>query len=152
MNLDIFLISFLNAPTSLFSLFLSIGILRFSQIIIMILSKSSVECKCNDISIILSIIYSVFYMFFVGSYFGMGIGKNLVVIFCIIIGCFLGLYKKLFTSSLVFLFIYIGSLFSKGNGKIYTVLIGFILGIYISEKISKKINTISNNKFIKFFV
>ena len=106
----------------------------------------------NDISIILSIIYSVFYMFFVGLYFGMGIGKNLVVFFCILIGCFLGLYKKLFTSSLVFLFIYIGSLFSKGNGKIYTVLIGFILGIYISEKISKKINTISNNKFIKFFV
>ena len=91
-------------------------------------------------------------MIFIGSYFGMGIGKDIIVIICLIIGCFIGLYKKLFTSSLVFLFIYFGSLFSKGNGKIYTVLIGFILGMYISKYISKKIQIMTENKIIKFFV
>ncbi len=106
----------------------------------------------NDISIILSIIYTISYMIFVGSYFGMGIGKGMVIIFFIIVGCFLGLYNKLFSSSLVFLSIYFGSLFSKGNGKIYTVLIGFILGIVIAKNLSRKINLITNNRFIKFFV
>jgi len=106
----------------------------------------------NDLSILLSIVYSTFYMFFVGSYFGMGIGKDITVFVFSIIGCFIGLYKKLFTSSLVFLFIYFGSLFSEGNGKIYTMLIGCILGIYLSGKLCKKIHVITDNKIIKFFV
>ena len=91
-------------------------------------------------------------MFFVGTYFGMGIGKNIIVIIFSIIGCFIGLYKKLFTSSLVFLFIYFGSLFSNGNGKIYTVLLGFIVGMFLSTKISSIINKKTNNKIINFFV
>ena len=106
----------------------------------------------NDLSILLSIIYSGFYMTFVGSYFGMSLGKILIIIIFLFIGCFIGLYKKLFTSSLVFLSIYIGSLFSKGNGKIYTVLVCFILGLYLSSLVSKKINNITNHKFIKFFI
>ena len=106
----------------------------------------------NDISIILSIIYTISYMVFIGSYFGMGIGKVMAIIFFIIVGCFLGLYNKLFSSSLILLSIYFGSLFSKGNGKIYTVLIGFILGIFIAKNLSKKIHLMTNNKFIKFFV
>jgi glycosyltransferase involved in cell wall biosynthesis len=106
----------------------------------------------NDISVLLSILYSILYMIFVGSYFGMGIGKMIVIIFFSILGSFIGLHKKLFTSSLVFLFIYFGSLFSKGNGKIYTVLIGFIIGMYISKIIYKKIHLATNNKLIKFFV
>ena len=106
----------------------------------------------NDISILLSIVYSIFYMIFVATYFGMGIGKSIIIFIFLIIGCFIGLYNKLFTSSLVFLSIYFGSLFSEGNGKIYTVLLGFLLGIYLSSKLSKKINSITNNKFIKFFV
>ena len=91
-------------------------------------------------------------MIFIGSYFGMGIGKVSAIIFFVIAGCFLGLYNKLFSSSLIFLSIYFGSLFSKGNGKIYTVLIGFILGIFIAKNLSKKINLMTNNKIIKFFV
>ena len=106
----------------------------------------------NEFSILLSIIYSSFYMAFLGFYFGMGIGKYLIIITFFVIGCFIGLYKKLFSTSLVFLFIYFGSLFSAGNGKIYTILIGFIIGMFISNKISKKINTYTDNKFIKFFV
>ena len=106
----------------------------------------------NDFPVLLSIFYSSIYMAYVGSYFGLGIGKNLVVIGFIIVGCFIGLYKKLFTSSLVFLFIYIGSLFSKGNGKIYTVLLGLLLGIYLSKKISLQVNKLTNNKIIKFFI
>ena len=106
----------------------------------------------NDISIILSIIYTISYMVFIGSYFGMGIGKGIVIFFFIIVGCFLGLYNKLFSSSLIFLSIYFGSLFSKGNGKIYAVFIGFILGIFIAKNLSKKINLMTNNKIIKFFV
>ena len=106
----------------------------------------------NDFSVLLSIFYSSIYMAYVGSYFGLGIGKNLVVISFIIVGCFIGLYKKLFTSSLVFLFIYFGSLFSKGDGKIYTVLLGLLLGVYLSKKISLQINNITNNKIIKFFI
>ena len=91
-------------------------------------------------------------MVFIATYFGMGTGKIIIIFIFLIIGCFIGLYKKLFTSSLVFLSIYFGSLFSEGNGKIYTVLLGFLLGIYLSSKLSKKINSITNNKFIKFFV
>ena len=106
----------------------------------------------NDISILLSIIYSIIYMVFVATYFGMGIGKSIIIFIFLIIGCFIGLYKKLFTSSLIFLFIYFGSLFSEGNGKIYTVFFSFLLGIYLSSKLSKKISSITNNKFIKFFV
>ena len=106
----------------------------------------------NDISILLSILYSIIYMVFIATYFGMGIGKSIIIFIFLIIGCFIGLYNKLFTSSLIFLSIYFGSLFSEGNGKIYTVLFSFLLGIYLSSKLSKKINSITNNKFIKFFV
>ena len=91
-------------------------------------------------------------MGFVGSYFGMSIGKNIVVLIFSITGAFIGLYKKLFTSSLIFLFIYLGSLFSKGNGKIYTVFLAFLIGVYLSKKISLKIKETNKNKFINFFI
>ena len=106
----------------------------------------------NDISIFLSIIYSAFYMAIIGLYFGSGIGKVMITTICLLIGIHIGLYKKLCTSSLVFIFIYLGSIFSKGNGKTYTVLIGFIFGIYFSRIISKKINEITDNRIIRFFV
>ena len=106
----------------------------------------------NDISILLSIIFSAIYMGFVGSYFGMSIGKNIVVLIFSITGAFIGLYRKLFTSSLIFLFIYLGSLFSKGNGKIYTVFLAFLIGLYLSKKISLKIKETNKNKFINFFI
>ena len=106
----------------------------------------------NDISTLLSIIYSAIYMGFVGSYFGMSAGKFLVVFIFSIIGAFIGLYKKLATSSLVFVLIYFGSLFSKGNGKIYTILVAFFIGIYLSKLISSKISKITNNRIISFFI
>jgi len=106
----------------------------------------------NEISVQLSIIYSVIYMAYVGSYFSLGLGKIIVVIAFSIIGSFIGLYKKLFSSSIIFLFIYFGSLFSNGNGKIYTVVFGFILGIYLSKKLSLIIKKTTNLKFINFFV
>ena len=106
----------------------------------------------NDISVVVSIIYSSFYMAFVGSYFSMGNGKIIIIIVFLFIGSFIGLYKKLFTSSLVFLCIYLGSFFSKGNGQIYPVIIFFIIGLYLSSKISSMINKKTNNKVIKTFV
>ena len=102
--------------------------------------------------LVVSIIYSSFYMAFVGSYFSMGNGKIIIIIVFLFIGSFIGLYKKLFTSSLVFLCIYLGSFFSKGNGKIYSVIIFFIIGLYLSSKISSMINKKTNNKVIKTFV
>ena len=68
----------------------------------------------------------------VGSYFGKGSGKILLIILLFLIGSYIGLHKKLFTSSLLFIFIYVGSLFSKGSGKIYTVIVGFFIGILVS--------------------
>ena len=69
-----------------------------------------------------------------------------------IVGIFLGLKRKLATTSIVFLFIYLGSLFSNGNGKIYTVLIFFIMGMYLSTMIGLKVKKITDNKFIKLFI
>ena len=91
-------------------------------------------------------------MIYVGTYFGMGVGKSLIIFIFFIIGCALGLNKKVATSSIVFLFIYLGSLFSKGNGRIYTILIFFLLSLYLSKKLSFKINKITKNKFVKFFI
>ena len=90
------------------------------------------------------------YMFFVGSHFGMGIGKTLMIIFSGIIGLFIGIHRKIVSSSMIFIFIFLGSLFSKGNGKIYTVIFGFIIGLYISKQISKIFNKKYKNRFIKF--
>ena len=106
----------------------------------------------NELPTQYSIIFSVIYMIYIGSHFGMGLGNLLMIFFTFIIGLFIGLNRRIFSSSLIYLFCFIGSLFSKGNGKIYTVLVGFLLGIYLSSKLSKKINSITNNKFIKFFV
>ena len=91
-------------------------------------------------------------MGFVGSYFGMGSGKTMAIFIFSIIGMFLGLNRKLATSSIVLLFIYLGSLFSKGNGKIYTVLVFLVIGVYLSKMIASKISKITNNKFIKYFI
>ncbi len=106
----------------------------------------------NDLSILLSIIFSSFYMSFIGSYFGLGTGKMLLVFLFFIIGCFIGLNRKLTTSSIVFLSCYLGSLLSKGNGKIYTVIVLFLFGLYFSKKISKFIHKHSSNKLIRFLV
>ena len=92
------------------------------------------------------------YMSYIGSHFGMGIGKILFIILTAIIGLFIGLHRKIASSSIIYLFCFIGSLFSKGNGKIYTVLLGFIIGIYLSKKISNLITKTTKNKFINFFV
>ena len=104
----------------------------------------------NDLSTSLSIFFSFFYMVFIGSYFGMGIGKTLMIIFSGIIGLFIGIHRKLISSSMIFIFIFLGSLFSKGNGKIYTVILGFVIGLYISKKISKFFSKKYKNRFIKF--
>ena len=106
----------------------------------------------NDISTQLSILMTLVYMSYIGSHFGMGIGKILFIILTAIIGLFIGLHRKIASSSIIYLFCFIGSLFSKGNGKIYAVLLGFIVGIYISKKISDLITKTTKNKFINFFV
>ena len=90
----------------------------------------------NELSTQISIIFSAVYMAYVGSFFGMGIGKSMFIVFCVFAGLFIGLNRKICTSSIIFFFIYIGSLFSQGNGKIYTVLIGFFIGLYFSKKVS----------------
>tara|TARA_B100000686_G_C16784980_1_gene974604 strand:+ start:883 stop:1899 length:1017 start_codon:yes stop_codon:yes gene_type:complete len=104
----------------------------------------------NEFSINLSIVFSLSYMSYVGSYFGMGIGNSLMILLCSLIGLFIGLHRKIITSSIIFLFIYIGSLFSNGNGKIYTVLIGFLIGIYLSKKFQQFFKNKIKNKFFNF--
>ncbi len=104
----------------------------------------------NELSTQFSIIFSIIYMVYVGSHFGMGIGTNLVMIFTLIVGLFIGIKRKIGSSSIIFLFIYIGGLFSKGNGKIYSVIIGFIIGIYISRRIQFYFKNYSKNKIIDF--
>mgnify|MGYP001173415240 CR=1 FL=1 len=106
----------------------------------------------NDISILKSILYSSFYMAFIASYFSMGIGKIILVIVLLILGSFIGLKYKLFPSSLIFLTIFVSSFFSKGNGKYLATFIGVVLGYLIANFVSKKINKITNNKIINFFV
>ena len=106
----------------------------------------------NEISVIFSIAFTVSYMIYIASFFGMGLGKYLLIGLFAVIGLFIGLYKKILTSSIIFLFCFIGSLFSKGNGKIYTVLLGFIIGLYISKKISLSAKKFNSIKLINFFI
>lgn len=106
----------------------------------------------NNFATQISIIYSSGYMAYVGSYFGMGIGKDMMIIFLLFVGLFIGLHRKIFSSTIILLFIYFGSLFSQGNGKIYTVLLGFIIGLYISKKIINFLKNRMPKKFILFFV
>ena len=40
-------------------------------------------------------------MAYMGSYFGMGIGKSIMIVLLFIIGCFIGLYRKMTSSSLM---------------------------------------------------
>ena len=106
----------------------------------------------NDLSTQLSILFSAAYMMYIGSHFSMGSGQYIIVFITLIIGLFIGLSRKIASSSIVYLFCFIGSLFSKGNGKIYTVILGFMVGLYLSKKILQLINAKTNNKFISFFV
>ena len=106
----------------------------------------------NDLSTTISIIYSTIYMIFIGSHFGMGMGKDMFIIFCAILGLLLGLHRKIFSSSLILLFCYFGSLFSNGNGRIYTVLIGFFIGMYLSKKITMYFKQRKKNNIISFFL
>ena len=91
-------------------------------------------------------------MAYIGSYFGMDEGKILAIIFFGLFGLIIGLSRKLFTSSIVFLFIYIGSLFSKGNGRIYTIILFLLLGIYITKKITKKFYISKKHYLLKYFI
>ena len=104
----------------------------------------------NEFSTIFSILFTLSYMGYVGSHFGMGIGNTLMVALSLLIGLFIGLHRKILSSSIIFLFIYIGSLFSKGNGKIYTVLVGFFIGLYISKKIKELANKKRNKSIFNF--
>ena len=107
----------------------------------------------NHLSTQLSIIYSSCYMSYVGAYFGMGIGKNIMIVTFFLIGLFIGLHRKIVSSSIIFLFIYLGSLFSMGNGRIYTVLITFLISLYLTKKIKNFFMNVKNkNKLINFFI
>jgi len=106
----------------------------------------------NNFATQISIIYSTGYMAYIGSFFGMGIGKNMMVFFFVFIGLFIGLHRKIISSSVILFFIFFGSLFSQGNGKIYTVLLGFVIGIYISKKIITFLKNKKTNKIINFFI
>ncbi len=106
----------------------------------------------NTLSTQFSVLFSVIYMMYIGSHFSMGTGTLLIILIACIFGLFIGLKRKIASSSLIYLFCFIGSLFSKGNGKIYTVILGFIVGLYLSKKISQLIKEKTKNKFILFFV
>ena len=91
-------------------------------------------------------------MAYIGTHFGMGIGKDLVVLTFIFIGLFIGLHKKILSSSIIFFLCYIGSLFSQGNGRIYTVLLGFLIGLHISKKVGQFFKKKQKNKLVSFFL
>ncbi len=106
----------------------------------------------NSISTQFSIFFSVIYMTYIGSFFGLGTGKILMIIFTMILGLFIGLHRKIASSSIIYILCFVGSLFSNGNGKIYTVLLGFIIGVYLSKKFASLVKKSSENRFINFFV
>ena len=106
----------------------------------------------NDISTQFSILFSSIYMMYIGSHFSKGTGSLLVILMTLIIGLFIGLKRKIASSSFIYLFCFVGSLFSKGNGRIYTVILGFIIGLYLSKKVVKLVRKKTKNKFIHFFV
>ena len=106
----------------------------------------------NDISTQFSILFSSIYMMYIGSHFSKGTGSLLVILMTLIIGLFIGLKRKIASSSFIYLFCFVGSLFSKGNGRIYTVILGFIIGLYLSKKVVKLVRKKTKNKFIYFFV
>ena len=58
----------------------------------------------NDISTQLSILLTLVYMSYIGSHFGMGIGKTFFIILTGIIGLFIGLHRKIASSSIIYLF------------------------------------------------
>ena len=106
----------------------------------------------NNISTQFSILFSSIYMIYIGSHFSKGTGSLLIILITFIIGLFIGLKRKIASSSLIYLFCFVGSLFSKGNGRIYTVILGFFIGLYLSKKVAKLIRKKTKNKFIHFFV
>ena len=55
----------------------------------------------NNFATQISIIYSTGYMAYIGSFFGMGIGKNMMVFFFVFIGLFIGLHRKIISSSVI---------------------------------------------------
>lgn len=106
----------------------------------------------NDLPTKISIIYTSLYMTYIGSHFGMGLGNDLMIIITFIIGLFIGLNRKIISSSIILFFCYFGSLFGQGNTKIYTVLLGFILGLFLSKKINRFFKKRTSNKKIFFFI
>ena len=89
---------------------------------------------------------------YIGSHFSKGTGSLLVILITLIIGLFIGLKRKIVSSSLIYLFCFVGSLFSKGNGRVYTVILGFFIGLYLSKEVARLIRKKTKNKFIHFFV
>ena len=106
----------------------------------------------NDISTKFSILFSTVYMIYIGSHFSKGTGSLLIILITFIIGLFIGLKRKIVSSSLIYLFCFVGSLFSKGNGRVYTVILGFFIGLYLSKEVARLIRKKTKNKFIHFFV
>ena len=90
-------------------------------------------------------------MSYVGSFFGQGNGKFLVIITTLILGLFIGLNRKVFASSIIFLSCYLGSLIGNGNEKIYSTLAGILFGIYISGLLKNYINN-NNFKLLKLII
>ena len=106
----------------------------------------------NNISTQFSILFSSIYMMYIGSHFSKGTGILLAILITFIIGLFIGLKRKIVSSSLIYLFCFVGSLFSKGNGRTYTVILGFFIGLYLSKEVVKLVRKKTKNKFIHFFV
>ena len=104
----------------------------------------------NEISTIISIFFSGAYMTHLGSYIGMGLTKSLTIGFFLIIGLFIGLHKKIISSSLVLLSCYLSYILSPLNLKIYSLIFGLFLGLYISRKISNFVKSKISNKYINY--
>ena len=106
----------------------------------------------NDAATSISILYSLCFMTYSGTYFGMGLGKIMIVVIFMLIGLMLGINRKIFPLSLIFLSIFVGSLFSSGNGRIYPIIILFIISFILSKKIANKYKNTKKGSFMKYLL
>tara|TARA_Y100001970_G_C13448938_1_gene469432 strand:- start:228 stop:503 length:276 start_codon:yes stop_codon:yes gene_type:complete len=89
-------------------------------------------------------------MFYLGSQFGANLLQYFSVSLFVIFGAFIGLHRKILSSTLVFVLSYLGIFVYDGVGKIFIFTILFISSLYISGKLSKIIKKYYKNKYINF--
>ena len=105
----------------------------------------------NNYNVNLSIIFCILNTLYI--VYNINIFSNytiIIVILSIIIGVFIGLYRKILSSLILFSFCYLGIIIDLKYYSFYLILILFLIGIFLSKKISSLIKLKYNNKLINF--